>query len=579
MNSITQTTNLAKLVENSINFLAHSFWLGILLGLVYFFLVKKNQRLNPSAKVRLGMILMGVLPLLAIAAVQITELYARPKIDLAIPLLLATSIILLWLIVVIGLTVRMIIGFSHLRTIRNSAKRQLSLDKNWINDSNPLPEVRVGERSREPQLIGQINPVIYIPTALSQDRKNLEPIVLHEVAHWKRGDHWGNFFQSLFDTIIGCHPFMNWLSFEIRKEREHACDDLAVELMRGDRFRYASALLSAEEMRDNTRFALTFGADGSSTSDRASRIAFGETRKNEPLLGWLAATCLLSVVAIYFALFNMFNIFVVGSPVLESHPAETIEMTLTDPGIGVLQDKLKKTHLWRNGESDGQELPLFKSVPILERDGIVYNLANEKPRLFDEFPNSWVEKYQLNYEDRRLPWLDSDGDLFTNKEEFEAKTNPNAKDSHPDPFLLLKYVDRKYKLYQVQYAAQPDQKTIQLKSIPTAAHPKLANWYLKVGDQSADGKVQLRSISSSGDQIQIRHNTTKKVYTISKRKTLKIPSYYAELEFRTGEKFYVKEGSRFKVPKFGTVGILKACTEDSAILETLEGKRTSLIKK
>ena len=50
----------------------------------------------------------------------------------------------------------------------------------------------------------------------------------------------------------------------------------------------------------------------------------------------------------------------------------------------------------------------------------------------DGLPNDWETKYGLNPNDASDADKDSDGDGFTNAEEFAAKTDPTDKNSHPD---------------------------------------------------------------------------------------------------------------------------------------------------
>ena len=50
----------------------------------------------------------------------------------------------------------------------------------------------------------------------------------------------------------------------------------------------------------------------------------------------------------------------------------------------------------------------------------------------DGLPNDWEKKYGLNSNDPADADLDKDGDGFTNREEFEAKTDPSDPKSHPD---------------------------------------------------------------------------------------------------------------------------------------------------
>ena len=50
----------------------------------------------------------------------------------------------------------------------------------------------------------------------------------------------------------------------------------------------------------------------------------------------------------------------------------------------------------------------------------------------DGLPDAWEKKYGLNVNDPSDADVDSDGDGFSNREEFEAKTDPTDKNDHPD---------------------------------------------------------------------------------------------------------------------------------------------------
>ena len=56
----------------------------------------------------------------------------------------------------------------------------------------------------------------------------------------------------------------------------------------------------------------------------------------------------------------------------------------------------------------------------------------------DGLPDEWEKKYGLNPNDANDADLDKDGDGFTNREEFEAKTDPTDPKDHPDYLDSLK---------------------------------------------------------------------------------------------------------------------------------------------
>lgn len=99
-------------------------------------------------------------------------------------------------------------------------------------------------------VLGWLKPVVLIPAAalLALTPEVLEALLIHELAHIRRGDFLANLLQSLAESLLFYHPAVWWLSGRIRQEREHCCDDAAVRAC-GDPLLYASALLGLEELR------------------------------------------------------------------------------------------------------------------------------------------------------------------------------------------------------------------------------------------------------------------------------------------------------------------------------------------
>ncbi len=108
-----------------------------------------------------------------------------------------------------------------------------------------------------PAVIGWFRPVVFLPvtalTGLSEEQ--LEAVIAHELAHIQRLDPFINVFQVCVETLLFYHPAIWWLNKKIRAEREHCCDDMAVEVC-GDAVEYARALTLMEEWRSAPRFAM-----------------------------------------------------------------------------------------------------------------------------------------------------------------------------------------------------------------------------------------------------------------------------------------------------------------------------------
>jgi beta-lactamase regulating signal transducer with metallopeptidase domain len=79
-------------------------------------------------------------------------------------------------------------------------------------------------------VIGWLKPAILLPVGCMAGMSllQIEAILAHELAHIRRHDYLVSLFQSVVETLLFYHPAVWWVSSQIRREREHCCDDLAV---------------------------------------------------------------------------------------------------------------------------------------------------------------------------------------------------------------------------------------------------------------------------------------------------------------------------------------------------------------
>ncbi|MFL6230322.1 MAG: M56 family metallopeptidase [Pyrinomonadaceae bacterium] len=126
-----------------------------------------------------------------------------------------------------------------------------------------------------PTVVGWLRPVILVPACAlaGLTTAQLEAVIAHELAHVRRHDYLVNLLQSFIETLLFYHPAVWWVSRRVRAEREHACDDLAVEAT-GDVLVYARALAALEQLRPQpTRVSsLALAADGGSLVRRIQRL-------------------------------------------------------------------------------------------------------------------------------------------------------------------------------------------------------------------------------------------------------------------------------------------------------------------
>ncbi|MET0625645.1 MAG: M56 family metallopeptidase [Pyrinomonadaceae bacterium] len=153
-----------------------------------------------------------------------------------------------------------------------------------------------------PTVVGHLRPVILIPAGalLGLAPRQLEAVLAHELAHVRRYDYAVNLLQTAAETLLFYHPAARWLSRRVRAEREHACDDAAVEAT-GDVLLYARALAALEQLRATHAppAALALAANGGSLMQRIQRLVNrGAARPRQSTRRPAAAAAALAALAI-----------------------------------------------------------------------------------------------------------------------------------------------------------------------------------------------------------------------------------------------------------------------------------------
>ena len=143
-----------------------------------------------------------------------------------------------------------------------------------------------------PSVIGTMRPIIFLPvTALTGLAPHqIEALIAHELAHIRRRDYAVNIAQTVAEALLFFHPAVWWVSARIRQEREHCCDDVAIETC-GAPVDYAAALaeLAAWRSRD---LALSVGAADGPLLARVRRVLRAPTEDAPRPSGGLAVLAL-----------------------------------------------------------------------------------------------------------------------------------------------------------------------------------------------------------------------------------------------------------------------------------------------
>ncbi len=101
-----------------------------------------------------------------------------------------------------------------------------------------------------PMAVGAFRPRVVLPSALREqvERGELDLVLLHELAHVRRGDGFARLIEAVFQALFVLHPFLPWIAARVAREREHCCDDIAIGAG-ADRLGYVRALAELETSR------------------------------------------------------------------------------------------------------------------------------------------------------------------------------------------------------------------------------------------------------------------------------------------------------------------------------------------
>jgi len=327
--------------------LLHSLWQGaliaILMALVFLFL---NRR---SAQVRYFVATSALVALLVAAVVTFSKHYSSKEMPATnVPALLtdrvvtdaspensiaantqppvsgqemlshwlsyaethAPLIVMLWLAGILVLTLRFMGSLLYVQRLKHYKTQ--AVPEEWQQKVRLLSQ-QIGLRQtvqlaqsalvKVPMAIGYFKPVILLPvgTFTGLSPQQVEALLAHELAHIVRNDYWINILQSVIEILFFFHPAVWWISGIVRQEREHCCDDMAVQLS-GDSLTFAYALASLPSLQPVPQLALGANGGKGSLLYRIQRLLGQSPQKptfNEGLLASGVLVLCLLVTSVY----------------------------------------------------------------------------------------------------------------------------------------------------------------------------------------------------------------------------------------------------------------------------------------
>lgn len=217
-------------------------------------------------------------------------------------------IITIWFIGVLILQLKFLGQLAYIQRLRSYGAKAIPselLDK--IKELEEIFKIKKkvdylsSTKISSPLTFGWLKPVILFPELLLDELKETQiyAILAHELAHVKRNDFIVNCLQVLLGTLFFYHPGVWWMSARIEEEREHACDDLVLELTKQPTT-YAKTLVEIQEHAlSHTPMAMAFtGTSKNQFKYRITRLFSNPLANGTFIEGMVTASILIFGIGI-----------------------------------------------------------------------------------------------------------------------------------------------------------------------------------------------------------------------------------------------------------------------------------------
>lgn len=226
------------------------------------------------------------------------------------PVLSSASIA--YLVLLLLPVLRFIKNYRYVQVIRNYGLEKM--DAQWRlfvqqvaerMDIRKKVQLWASEFVSSPVTVGFLKPVILVPLAAINHltTRQLEAVLLHELAHIRRFDYITNLLINFIRTILYFNPFVKAFVKIVEREREKSCDEMVLQFQY-DSYEYASALLTLEKASHNEKI-FVLAASGKK-NDLLQRVELIMGVKQKPvfsinkLAGLIAGLfCIISLNALF----------------------------------------------------------------------------------------------------------------------------------------------------------------------------------------------------------------------------------------------------------------------------------------
>ncbi|HEX2607250.1 MAG TPA: M56 family metallopeptidase [Flavisolibacter sp.] len=216
----------------------------------------------------------------------------------------AATVVFFWMLVMVTKALLLALSLQRINRLRSQGTDELSAE--WkkrvlqlANDIGLTKSISLLQTVRVsvPVVIGHFKPLILVPVGFLNHltTAEAEAVLLHELAHIKRHDYAVNVLQHVAELLFFFNPGLLWVSSQLRREREHCCDELALQHASGKRNYIDMLIRCREQLLRKPVTALGFSGQKSDLVLRVTRLVL---LKNSTLTRWEAAFLLLNVMAL-----------------------------------------------------------------------------------------------------------------------------------------------------------------------------------------------------------------------------------------------------------------------------------------
>lgn len=165
---------------------------------------------------------------------------------------------IVWLVVMVALSLWVVVRFRKLRKFHAGKFSSADLPQ-WFGPLltqtaeklglRKIPEIALSRNISSPAVFGVFRPVLVLPaeSVRSLSQKRIEHILLHELAHIKRGDLLVNTFYMLLQIVYWFNPLLWLIRRRLQHIRELCCDATVARILREKTDDYRETILEVTQ--------------------------------------------------------------------------------------------------------------------------------------------------------------------------------------------------------------------------------------------------------------------------------------------------------------------------------------------